>query len=161
MTRNGTRTSLLVSTLGNWCSSENIDGSRKNHITMKLSREGLRTPRHPFHGGFYSLTCYSYSFTVFLPRHSVHTLVQYSYLSAVFMLTYSVYTCVQCAHLGEVFVDALLFSNNDQASAVYLLDPKERTESPDRGVMRITVASAGCCPGSRAQEEASCHITNA
>ena len=78
-----------------------------------------------------------------------------------FTLTYSVYTCVRCAHLGEVFVDSLLFSNNDQASAVCLLDSKEKTESPDRRVMRITVASAGCCPGSRAQEEASCHITNA
>lgn len=75
---------------------------------------------------------------------------------------YSVYTCVQCAHLGEVFVISVLFSNNDQASEVcLLLDPEERTKSPDRGVMRITVASAGCCPGSLAREEASYHITNA
>ena len=62
---------------------------------------------------------------------------------------------------GEVLVVSVLFSNSDHASAVYLLDSKERTESPDRGVMRITVASAVCCPGSLAREEASYHITNA
>lgn len=62
---------------------------------------------------------------------------------------------------GEVFVVSVLFSNSDLASAVYLLDPKERTGSPDRGVVRIPVASAVCCPGARAREEASYHITNA